>query len=61
MTAAEGRKLLSTDMTAAGGRKLLSPDSVLSKFKLLHQRVNSMDKHVLAALVEEVHSFVFFH
>jgi hypothetical protein len=56
LTAAEGRKLLSPESvtTAAEGRKLLSPDSVLNRFKQLHERVNSMDRHVLAALVEEV-------
>jgi hypothetical protein len=56
LTVAEGRKLLSPDsvLTAAEGRKLLSPDSVLNRFKQLHERVNSMDRHVLAALVEEV-------
>ena len=32
----------------------MSPDRVLHKFKLLHQKVNSMDRRVLAALVEEV-------
>ncbi len=56
LTAAERQKLLPSDsvLTAAEGRKLLSPDSVLNRFKQLHERVNSMDRHVLAALVEEV-------
>ena len=36
------------------GERLVSPDRVLHKFKLLHQKVNSMDRRVLAALVEEV-------